>query len=168
MPSFPRHILFGGAPTIAGRSRQRPCDTHHGPQCPRLRHGPYSRQRLCLSHDPKSLTAASTQESSTQDRNVNIRHASRREQCSKARFYVRTSNSGSLAMFAAIRRVRVLWSSCPMIWCSCYGTINSRLGGRCEKVALINKVYWCCLLGAQQIKITVILDHCRGGGIVTN
>jgi hypothetical protein len=46
-----------------------------------------------------------------------------------------------LAMFAAIRRVRVLWSSCPMIWCSCYGTINSRLGGRCEKVAPINKVY---------------------------
>jgi hypothetical protein len=103
VPSFPRHILFGAAPTIAGRSRQRPCDTHHGPQCPRLRHDPYSRQRLCLSHDPKS-TAASTQESSTQERNVDIRHASRREQCSKARFYVRASNSGSLAIFAAIRR----------------------------------------------------------------
>ena len=77
VPSFPRHILFGSAPTIAGRSGQCPCDTHHRPQCPRLRHGPHSRQRLCLSHDPKSLTAASTQESSTQERNVDIRHASR-------------------------------------------------------------------------------------------
>jgi hypothetical protein len=31
------------------------------------RHGPHSRQRLCLSHDPKSLTAASKQESPTQE-----------------------------------------------------------------------------------------------------
>ena len=86
-----------------------------------------------------------------------MRVEERREQCSKARFYVRASNSGSLAMFAAIRRVRVLWSSCPMIWCSCCGTINSRLGGRCEKVARSIKFIGVgCLLGAQQIKITVI------------
>ena len=82
-----------------------PCIHHeaHSRRCPRLRHGPHSRQRLCLSHDPKSLIAASTKNSSTQERNVNIRHASQRERCSKARFYVRVSNFGSVAMFAANR-----------------------------------------------------------------
>jgi hypothetical protein len=75
-------------------------------------------------------------------------------------------SSGSLAMLAAIRRVRVLWSSCPMIWCSCCGTINSRLGDRCEKVAPINKVYWCRLFARGTAnKDNCDLDHCRGGGL---
>jgi hypothetical protein len=72
--------------TVFAHSRRSPCirrDTHHAPQCPRLRHDPHSRQspclrhdphsrqRPCFLHDPKSLTAVSTQK-----RNVDIRHVS--------------------------------------------------------------------------------------------
>jgi hypothetical protein len=60
---------------VFAHSRQCPCirrDTHHAPQCPRLRHDPHSRQRRCFPHDPKSLTAVSTQK-----RNVDIHHVSK-------------------------------------------------------------------------------------------
>ena len=48
--------------------------------------------------------------------------------------------------FAALFNDAAKRRCCPMIWFSCCGTINSRLGGRRERVAgPINKVYWCRL-----------------------
>ena len=73
--------------------RLRPCirhGPHHAPQCPRRPRDRHLRWLPCLLEDPKPLTAAMTQE-----RSVNIRHASRGDGC---------DSSGSLAIFAAIRR----------------------------------------------------------------
>ncbi len=48
--------------------------------------------------------------------------------------------------FAALFNDAAKRRCCPMIWFRCCGTINSRLGGRRERVACpINKVYWCRL-----------------------
>jgi hypothetical protein len=80
-------------------SRQHPCicrDNHHLRRSPLRPRHQHSRQHPCFPHDPnpKSLTATSTQE-----RSVAIRHASR-----KNGSFHQPKNSGSLATFAAIRR----------------------------------------------------------------
>src|SRR5262249_61946035 len=76
-PSFLRRLTFiSTAATIAGMPvRSRPSirhDIQHTPQCSRRPHHRHSRLRPYLPHDPKSLTPGSTQE-----RNANIRHASK-------------------------------------------------------------------------------------------
>jgi hypothetical protein len=64
VPSFPRRILFGSAPTIAG----------HSGQCPCIRDDPYSRQSPCLPDNPYRRQSLHRDPPC----NVNIRHVSSR------------------------------------------------------------------------------------------
>jgi hypothetical protein len=103
--------------TILAHSRQWPCIHHeaHSRRCPRLRHGPHSRQRLCLSHDPKSLIAASTKESSTQERNVNIRRASRENGVARRDFMCGSTTSAAWRYslrIAAAEKIRACFCYC--------------------------------------------------------